>query len=75
MNLDIDQKVIINYLKSKEKNNILDIILKYTRYVEKILKENEDFIIEDNLLLNNIESKKIQKLIIIDDNGTRTIER
>ena len=43
MNPDIDQKVIINYLKSKEKNNILDIILKYTRYVEKILKENEDF--------------------------------
>jgi len=75
MNPDIDQIVIINYLKSKEKNNILDIILKYTRYVEKILKENEDFILEDGLLLNNIESKKIYKFIIIDDNGSRIIER
>jgi len=74
MNPDIDQKVIINYLKSKEKINILDIILKYTRYVEKILKENEDFILEDILLID-IEYNKKNNYIIIDDNGTRIIER
>lgn len=75
MNPDIDQKVIINYLKSKEKNEILSIILKYTRYVEKILKENEDFILEDSIKLYEFEYKKIYKNIIIDDNGSRTIER
>ena len=74
MNPDIDQKIIVNYLKSKETKDIIDIILKYARYVEKKLKENEDFIFEDQMLIHK-QNKNIHKYIIIDDNGTRTIEK
>jgi hypothetical protein len=75
MNPDINQKIIIKYLLSKEKDELIDIILKYTKYVENILKKHEDMIEENKNLLYHIEYKKLKKFLYIDDNGIRIIAR
>jgi len=50
MNPDVDRKLIIKYLLSKSKKEILDIILRYARYIENTLKDNSNNI---NKYLNN----------------------
>jgi len=42
MNPDLDRKLIIKYLLSKSKKEIIDIILKYAKYIENTLKANSE---------------------------------
>jgi len=60
MNPDIDQKILIKYLLSKKKDEIIDIILKYARYIENSLKENSYLLnIERNkFYITNFEKKQ-----------------
>ena len=75
MNPDIDQKVILKYLISKEEKEIIDIILRYAKYVEMTLKKNSAKVLEDDNKLYKEESRKMQKYIFFDDNGSRIIYR
>ena len=66
MNPDLDRKVIIKYLLSKSKDEIIDIILRYARYIENTLKENSSFV---NFYLDNFFTNQCPKennYIIID---------
>jgi len=75
MNPDIDQKTVIKYLISKDEKEIVDIILRYAKYVENTLKKNSQLVIKDGNELFIDEYNKGQKYIFIDDNGSRTFFR
>jgi hypothetical protein len=75
MNPDIEQKVIIKYLVSKDPKEMVNIILRYTKYVENTLKKHSEIIEEDINLLFHVEYKKLRNFIFVDDNGMRVISR
>ena len=72
MNPDIEKKIIIKYLLSKKKNEIINIILRYARYIENSLKKNSFMV---NLELNKLyyeEYKLIKSYLIVYDNEIKT---
>lgn len=66
MNPDLDRKIIIKYLLSKSSNEIVDIILRYAKYIENTLKDNSSYV---NNYFNNFfnnECPKQNNYLIID---------
>lgn len=74
MNPDIEQKLIVKYLISKDENEIVDIILRYAKYVEITLKKNSKKILKE-FQESDVEFNKKNTYIVVDDNGMRIIER
>jgi len=73
MNPDINQKIIIKYLLSKKKNQIISIILRYAKFVEQKLKENRNMILRESHKLYNIDIHKIKNFILVNDKGIESI--
>ena len=65
MNPDIDQADIIKYLIKKPRDELYDIILRYTKYIEDKLKEHSKEIIDYNNIFYNQSAYKIKKFIIV----------
>jgi len=59
MNPDIDRKLIIKYLLSKSKQEMIDIILKYAKYIENTLKNNSNDV-KKTIKLYKTEAFKIK---------------
>jgi hypothetical protein len=73
MNPDIKHKVIIKYLLSKKKDEIVDIILKYARYIELSLKKNAYRVNLDRNKLYYKDFDKIQNYLRISEGNIKTI--
>lgn len=54
MNPDIPIKKVVNYLLKISQEKLINIILKYAKYVEETLKDNSDFVNELNEQLYNV---------------------
>jgi len=65
MNPDVDQADIIKYLIKKPRDEIYDIILRYTKYIEDKLKEHSQEIIDYNNIFYNQSAYKIKKFILV----------
>jgi uncharacterized membrane protein len=68
MNPDIDRKLIIKYLLSKSKEEIINIILRYAKYIEDTLKKNASEV-NTQLNSNSNECIKQNNYIVIDYNN------
>jgi len=68
MNPDIDRKLIIKYLLSKSKEEIINIILRYAKYIEENLKKNSSEV-KAQLNLRYDNCIKQNNYIVIDFNN------
>jgi hypothetical protein len=65
MNPDLDRKLIIKYLMTKSKKEMIDIILKYAKYIENTLKANSEDINKSLVLYSTESTKKKYNYMII----------
>lgn len=73
MNPDIDQKIVIKYLLSKTRNEIIGIILKYARYIEESLKDNSYRIIREMRKLYYDDYNMVKDYLIITNNDQKYV--
>jgi hypothetical protein len=66
MNPDVNQKELVNYLIKKKSTKIIEILLRYTSYIEKALKKNKKQIIKEYDELYDNKYSKMNDYIIID---------
>jgi len=65
MNPDLNRKLIIKYLMTKSKKEMIDIILKYAKYIENTLKANSEDINKSLVLYSTESTKKKYNYMII----------
>jgi hypothetical protein len=75
MNPDVDQKDIVKYMLSKSKSDMYEILLKYAKYIEEKLKDNQVEVNYDaNELYNKTYNKKIKFIAVNKRNEIDIIE-
>ncbi len=74
MNPDINRDIIIKYLISKTSDELLNIILRYAKYVEIILKRKSNIVKERREILYSKYLHEINEYYIISDNKINSIK-
>jgi hypothetical protein len=69
MNPDVKQREIVDYLIKKKSTKLIEILLRYTSYIEKALKKNKKQIIKEYDDLFGNKSKDMNDYIIINKYG------
>jgi DNA repair photolyase len=75
MNPDVNQKELVNYLIKKKSTKIIEILLRYTSYIEKALKKNKKQIINEYDELYHHKYRQMKDYITIDKYGKIETDR
>jgi len=75
MNPDVNQKELVNYLIKKKSTKIIEILLRYTSYIEKALKKNKKQIINEYDELYHNKYREMKEYITIDKYGKIETDR
>jgi hypothetical protein len=75
INPDVKQKELVNYLIKKKSTKIIEILLRYTSYIEKALKKNKKQIIKEYDELYHHKYREINQYITINKYGKIETDR